>query len=373
MIRVDGKVIDLIEKIRKALKMNQMAGEDFPIDEIYNLIEYTLGESFWNCVGSQVNDGFENMPAIYRECLEKAIEREDMEECSRILYLFECTYRGLYAALNEEERIFREKPYRKMIIDLGTMNSQIQYRLHKERQKGMQESKEGKFLGVGRGVVYTYLLEEGGLNQPQEVNRQLDYLCFTNKKEKWGKKEGGWEYRPVEMAEGEEELLLESKCKILAHRLVKEYDYSIWVAQDVIIVGDAVRFCEVYGEGRSFLSFPSAREDCIYEDMSMAHMATDNININIRKAMMKYRKEGYPEHNGLIDGRVMARCHRDEVLCQMMEEWWKQLRHGYSLKENIFNYLAWKYKFAFSICNLFVYENPYFRIAGIDLDTREEL
>ena len=31
-----------------------------------------------------------------------------------------------------------------------------------------------------------------------------------------------------------------SKCKILAHRLVKEYDYSIWVAQDVIIVGDAV-------------------------------------------------------------------------------------------------------------------------------------
>ena len=48
MIRVDGKVIDLIEKIRKALKMNQMAGEDFPIDEIYNLIEYTLGESFWN-------------------------------------------------------------------------------------------------------------------------------------------------------------------------------------------------------------------------------------------------------------------------------------------------------------------------------------
>ena len=41
--------------------------------------------------------------------------------------------------------------------------------------------------------------------------------------------------------------------------------------------------------------------------------------------------------------------------------------------DNVFNYIAWKNKFPFSICNLFVYENPYFKVSDIDLDTHEEL
>lgn len=51
------------------------------------------------------------MPDVYKECLVKAVERKDMEECEHLLRLFECTYQAFYTALNEEEKMFRERPY----------------------------------------------------------------------------------------------------------------------------------------------------------------------------------------------------------------------------------------------------------------------
>lgn len=374
MIKVDDKVINLTEKIRKALREGQISADSFPMNEVGNLIEYTLGESFWNCIGSKENTGFDSMPEIYKECLAAALERKDMEECGRILQLFECSYQAFYTALNEEEKIFREKPYRQMIIDLGVASAQMQYRQHRERQKELRAEKKDNILGKGRGAVYTCQFGDAELNQPKEVNRQVEYLCFTDKEERWGKKEGVWKYCAIEQSESNlDETILENKYKILSHKYLKEYDYSIWVAPDIIIVGDVLRFCNIYGEGRSFLSFPSAKEDCIYEDISATQMASDDLNIAIRKLMLRYRKEGYPEHNGILDGRVMVRYHGDMELCRLMEKWWEELPSGYTVSENVFNYLAWKHRFPFSVCNLFIYQNPYFQVTGIDLDTREEL
>ena len=372
MLKVDENVINLVEKIRKVIREKKMQPDIFPMDEIYNLIECTLGDAFWECIGSQSSYGFGNIPDIYRECLTAAVERKDMEECNRLLYLFECIYQALYTALNEEEKIFREKPYRQMIIDLGTTSAQTQYRLHRERQKEFENKKES-ILGEGKGVVYTCLFGEKILNQPKEVSVQVDYLCFTDKEEKWGTKEGVWNYCAIDNTEEMKEELLECRYKIMAHELLKQYDYSIWVAPNISIEGDIVRFCKVYGEGKSFLGFPSAKEDCIYDDMSVTQMATDDLNINVRKMILKYRKEGYPEHNGLIDDRVMVRNHRDEELCRIMEEWWKEIQSSYLRIGNVFNYIAWKNKFPFSICNLFIYENPYFKVSDIDLDTNEVL
>jgi hypothetical protein len=104
--------------------------------------------------------------------------------------------------------------------------------------------------------------------QPEEVDAQLDYICFTDNKEKWGTTEGVWQYCAIEDAGDMEERLLESRYKIMPHELLEDYDYSIWVAPDIKVTGNILRFCEIYGEGRSFLGFSSAKEDCIYEDMS---------------------------------------------------------------------------------------------------------
>ena len=79
-MKVDEKVINLVEKIRRALRTGQIQPDVFPMDDISNLIEYTLGESFWECIGSRSNYGFGNMPEIYKECLTEAVKRKDMED-----------------------------------------------------------------------------------------------------------------------------------------------------------------------------------------------------------------------------------------------------------------------------------------------------
>lgn len=373
MVKVNDKVISIIERVRKIIREKRMAPELFPIDDIYGLIEDTLGEPFWKCVGSDAgNYGFGNMPELYKELLENALKKEDMEECERILYLYECTYKAFYSALDEEERIFRQKPYRQMIIDLGNANAQMQYRIHEERQKALPES-EKRELAKGKGVVYTCLTGEQILKQPEEVSVNLDYLCFTDIEEKWGTREGVWRYCQVEKKDCKGVPSWESRYRIMAHEILEDYDYSIWIDSDVVIKGDVIRFCEVYGKGRGFLAFSSAKDGCLYEDMSITNMSTDDLNVKVRKNMKRYQKEGYPKNNGLIDMRVMARSHRDEAVCRMMEAWWQEIEQEAACIENIFNYIAWKYQFPFSVCDLFVYENPYFRISDIDLDTNDML
>ncbi len=371
MARVDNNVVNLVEKIRKAIREGMMQPDNFPLDEISNLIECTLGASFWKYIVSESNYGFANLPGIYKECLQEAVKRKDMEECGRILYLFQCSYISFYTAMSDDEKVFRQKPYRKMIIELGTANAQMQCRIHKERQKGLVRKEDGR-LGQGRGVVYTFLTGEKKLNQPEEASAQVDYLCFTDKEDKWGKKEGVWEYRPAEKTEGMGIDYIRSKYTIMAHQMLPEYDYSVWVDPDMVVVGDLFRFCKVYGEKNSFLCFPDAKEDCIYEDMSVVHMRTDHLNIAIRKKLLQFQKEGYPEHNGLIDNRVIIRDHRSRQMRETMEAWWREIYDGHSIAKNIFNYVAWKQQFPFSLCDLFIYENPYFKNGQIDLNTNED-
>lgn len=158
----------------------------------------------------------------------------------------------------------------------------------------------------------------------------------------------------------------------MIHKLLPKYDYSIWIDSDMVISGDIFRFCKVYGEGNSFLGFSQSSKDCIYQDMSHTTMQFDDLNITMRKKVLQYQKEGYPEHNGLIDSRVMVRRHDDESLCKVMEEWWKEVGQGVLFEEDVFNYVAWKNSFPFSICDLFLYANPYFVNSKIDLDTNDE-
>ena len=107
----------------------------------------------------------------------------------------------------------------------------------------------------------------------------------------------------------------------------------------------------------------------MYQDMSYTDMGADDRNIEIRKKIHNYKKEGYPENNGLIDSKIMVRNHKDLQMCKVMEEWWdytKKEEEKNGIQTTYFNYVAWKNNYPFSICDLFVYYNPYF--VNMDVD-----
>lgn len=371
MIAVDGKVIDTITKIEQFLEERKLTVENIPIDSIYTIIENTLGPSWWGCVGSKTNDAFLYVPALYRELIQKCAKAGDVEGCIKVLELFKNHYQCMYTALGDEEKIFREKPYRQTIIDQGNAYAEVQYRLHQERQKELK--KTPKVLAEGRGVVYTCLL--GALEQlyqPLDMDTHMDYICFTDQKEKWGTRQGVWQFREIENKENMDKKTLRYRYKIMAHEILEEYDYSVWVEHSMRIVGEVQSFINAYGNGNSFLGFPNSTKECLYKDISIPHMAMDDMNIALRRKIHQYKESGYPENNGLIDSRVMIRNHRDEELQKVMQCWWEEVKDFAIVGENCFTYAAWKNQFAYSICDLFLLSNPYFRNMDIELDTNEE-
>ena len=371
MIKVDGKVVSLIEKIRNFVDTGSITARDFPLGGVCDMIENTLGVSFWECIGDIGDHGYEKLAALYQEGLADAVDRGDMSDCSRLLELYMHTYQTLYTILNEDERTLRKKPYFKMIMDLGSAYAQVQCRRNREKSAQMA-MKEDWALASGYGAVYTYLEAGETLYQPEDIRSQQEYICFTADKEKDGIKDGVWQYRAAEPMEGLNDKQIKSYYRICPHRVLEEYDYSIWVEPSMAVVGDVSRFCKVYGEKNSFLSFPRSEEDCIYQDMAATQMGSDDDNICVRKKILQFQKEGYPEHNGLIDHRIMARQHGDMRLQRVMDQWWEETQVNWGLEKNLFNYVAWKNSFLFSVCDLFIYSNLYFINKEIDLDLREE-
>lgn len=372
MIGVNSKVLDILRKVRIYLEDGKMDMDNFPLESILEIIENTMGTGFWACIGSVENDAFKKVPNLYKEWFEEIVQNKDIKGCIRLLELFENSYKSLYTSINDSEKEFREKPYRKMILECGKAYVNLQYRLHQERQK--DRVKVEKKLAVGKGVVYTCVFGDMLAYQPLVICEELDYICFTDNEAMWGKTDGVWYYAKLENQADEnfDSAKLCTKYKILAPILLEQYDFSIWTEHSMQIVGDILQFAKGYGDGYSFLGFALCNDDCIYNDERKISMSADYLSIAIRKGMYQYKEEGYPEHYGLIDAHVMVRSHRDSDLNLVMQEWWNELKKYEGFGDDCFNYAAWKHNFSFALCDLFSYSNIYFKNMDIDLEVSDD-
>lgn len=365
MIKVDQKIINIIRKLKRAVENSEVSVQNFPLDDVMSLIENTLGDSFWKCIGSKNQDAFGMVSQNYKKLFLRAMERNDVQECVDLLDLFENQYKCFYSALGREEQIHRDKNYRIIILNIGHALAKVQYWLHEERQGGW--SGDDDFFEQGKGVVYTYLAGGNELNQPEYKNVFWDYICFTDNPEKWGTKQGVWEFRKPECPKDLNAAGKYHWCKIKPHDVLAEYDYSIWVDPQMQIIGELQQFYKVYGKKASFLAFSLYAGDSIYEVVNTS-LTEDDANIIYRSKMLQYRKEGYPDHNGLISSSLIIRSHRDEELKEVLDIWWQEANECKNIRDIVFNYAAWKKNFKFAISDLFVENNPYIKNTQLELE-----
>lgn len=357
---VNNKVLDIVKKIRTSLEENKLPIEDFPMESISSLLEDTVGASFWSAIRNVRKEGDYELPAAYMGLFNHLVKQNDAQGCAKLLELFELHYKSLYGiALDQHEE------YKSSIKAAGNALSKLQYRLHKERQKDGEA--RAKLLPARRGVVYTCLFgAESHFMDPVYKNPFYDYVCFTDQKNKWGDKKGIWQFREMKKPDNWSDKLIEIFYLIHPHKIFPEYDFSIWVSNDLRIMGELEQWYEIYGENASFLGFPNYKNDNFY-DINIMHMGNDDKNISNRVRMHRYHQEGYPEHNGLIDVRCIYRNHKDELLCQVMEDWWKEADGDVVYGEYSFNYIAWKNNFKFALCPLFIEKNEYVENLWLEL------
>jgi len=215
-------------------------------------------------------------------------------------------------------------------------------------------------------VIYTAIFgEKDKLIKPKFVPKNCDFICFTDS----DFNSNVWKVKKVKPIL-KDAVRSARMYKILPHKFLSEYNYSIWIDGNMIVRGDVNELIKGYLSKYNLATYDhkqtSDSRGCIYEEAeALIEMAKrgkykDDPNI-IRKQIEKYKKEGYPSNNGLISSMVMLRRHNEPDVIKTMEDWWKEIKK-YSRRDQLsFNYVAWKNKLNFVYLEGDSRDNKYFK------------
>jgi hypothetical protein len=189
------------------------------------------------------------------------------------------------------------------------------------------------------------------------------------------------------------------RFKVLPHRYLKDYEYSIYVDGNFILTGDADELIEKYLSDADIAFFDHNQtgldaRDCVYEEVQamnyfgnrntsecskpektpfdcdgrcrtwdLYHHYKDNMKV-IEKQINKYYNEGYPKNNGLICGGVILRRHNHPNVIDTMEDWWTEIKYNSKRDQLSFNYVAWKNNLKFNYIQGDIRKNKYFTNTG---------
>ncbi len=229
---------------------------------------------------------------------------------------------------------------------------------NKSYDKIIEEAHNKLDFNNKRIVVYTAVT--GGYDEPiipSYVNEDFDYICFTDNPQL---KSDFWTIKLME-EEDIDNIRRVRKYKILPHKYLSEYDYSIWIDTNFEITANLEDYIHKYSKENKLLAIKHEFRDCIYQEATTCINSNKDSSQVINKQMDKYKSEGYPEHNGLIASGILFRNHNDKQVMKVMQDWYNQLEN-YSYRDQLsFNYSCYKNNFTYDEAKIFYLKNPYFQ------------
>lgn len=195
-----------------------------------------------------------------------------------------------------------------------------------------------------RKVVYTALTGSyDALEQHEYVEPGWDYICFSND---FGdkKKVGIWQIRHIDFDTDEKQL--QSRFpKLQPHKVLPEYDYSLYVDANVNIQDDYVfrRIDELLAKGVLLAGVKHQLRDCLYEEgFQVIYHGMDKNKEAVKRQLSLYKKEGFPQHFGMYEANVIFRQQNNPQVVKQSDLWW-YLRCHYSKRDQLgFSYSLWK-------------------------------
>ncbi len=256
--------------------------------------------------------------------------------------------------------------YKDRISRIGLGNETVPLRveleyyknLNRNRVNGMELKEDIRPAFQGKGAVYSAVT--GGydvIREPLFIDPDFDYYLFTDSD---NISIDRWKVIKVENPDDLDPVRLARKIKILGcYEYLNDYDYTIWLDGKLQVTGDLKQYISRYSKGNGILCFNHYVSDDAYSEAKTCIMLNKDDPALIYAQMERYRKEGLPEHSGLIDSCMLIRDNRDESVRRTMTDWWNEILNGSRRDQLSFNYACFKNRLLYDTSPLISYSNEY--------------
>lgn len=202
---------------------------------------------------------------------------------------------------------------------------------------------------MNKTVIYTAIFGNNVKLYPQPKIKNTDFICFSDK----AHYVKGWKIIKVDPPYGNDHTRNNRFYKILPHLSLPEYEFSIYIDGNIILLRSPLKLIETGMDNCNMLAFNHAQttqdpRSCIYEEhRAILDLAEKRGVIKDDPAIMQaqidfMKSKGYPADNGLIKGGVLIRRHNEADVIKTMERWWYFIEN-YSKRDQLsFNYAAWE-------------------------------
>lgn len=267
---------------------------------------------------------------------------EQSEFMKLVTYMeIETLYEGLY--FKDEE-----------LLDVieNTLNPQDSFEDIVEQKK--------QFIDFTDKKVAVYTAVTGNYDElilPTVIEPDFDYICYTDNPEL---KSNFWQIRMMEDLDLDE-IRKARHYKILPHKYLADYDYTIWIDSNFDVIGDIKHYINKYNKHGKLLAIQHEERNCIYDEAEACKRLKKDSPEIIDSQVQKYKEEGLPAHNGLIASGILFRNHHDREVINIMEQWYNEVINHSRRDQISFNYVCWKNNFQYDKSDIFYFKNQYFQ------------
>ena len=207
--------------------------------------------------------------------------------------------------------------------------------------------------------VYTAITGDyDNLHEIDEMEKGIDYYCFTNNK---NIKSNTWKVIYIE-DKNLSNVLLARKTKILGHPSINNnYDILLWMDGAIVFKKKIKEFIKTFlGKDDLFVGFKHGERKCIKDECDACYRYNKETKANIKNILDYYKKEGYPDNNGLIESTVFIRRTNNKLVDETMNLWFDMVLN-YSKRDQLsFNYAIYKTGLSVRWINEKVFSNTWF-------------
>ncbi len=198
-------------------------------------------------------------------------------------------------------------------------------------------------------VVYTTIFGDyDELLDPKEKFDGCDFICFTDQTTI---KSDIWDIKFVKDYDLPPNLM-NRKYKILPHLFLSNYDKSLYIDANILILNNPLELANQYLSISDFALPKHFARNCIYEEAKECVITGKSKFIETNKQIEFYRYNGFPKKYGLGENNILFRNHKCENIINTMNEWWHELLTHTTRDQLSLFYIFWKN----SIENVYLFE-----------------